>query len=251
VKALLKIAESTHTKTMPGGDKLDVYHMLSKMKGRPTEEVDLSSLSPSRSKRHGFSPKRLAAADTSYPIVIGPKGQLLDGRHRTLKMMGEGKVGRAIAYRASEGDVMGSLLAPGAKPMTLKALQKTAAGKKAVIIHGNPKWNDHPQESAKFYRDLERHLKSRGWSVSHDPGKPFTSPDKSAQLWVGFSRGAGRLKWAPPEIKTLAIGSGLPGAVSHPKDVSSLPENLGKAVRPDKWHYVFTPEMKAAIDKLG
>ena len=127
---------------------------------------------------------------------------------------------------------------------------KTATKRRAVIIHGNSKWNKHPRESARFYKQLERHLKSRGWSVSHDPGKPMTSPNKSAQLWVGFSRGADRLKWAPSGIKTLAIGSGLPGAIRHPKDVSSFPENLGKSMQPDKYHYVFTQEMKAAIDRI-
>jgi hypothetical protein len=78
---------------------------------------------------------------------------------------------------------------------------------RAVIIHGNPYYINSAEKDKyqRYYRDIERELKRAGYKdVVHDPGEDYTTPPK-ADLWVGHSRGAGRLRFAPPSTRTLDI----------------------------------------------
>lgn len=78
----------------------------------------------------------------------------------------------------------------------------------AVIIMGNPKYVDDPRVrdlAEAFYQEIKRILEKRGYRVELDPGEPYTSPDESAALWVGHSRGIDRLRFAGAKIKTMAL----------------------------------------------
>lgn len=122
---------------------------------------------------------------------------------------------------------------------------KTAEAKRtAVIVTGNPKYITNNPDAAKFYDALESHLQGRGYAVSRDPGEPHTSPPV-ADLWVGHSRGADRLRFAPEGTATIAVGSNREGAINHGRDdVSRAPGTK----TPPKSHYVLTHAMRDALD---
>lgn len=107
-----KEAESTHTKTMPGGEKLDIWKLVQALEGREPEEIRLEDIAPSRSRRHGFSPRRLEESDTAFPLIVDEKGRLLDGRHRALKLLEQGEE-TAQARRASGADILAAMAAEG------------------------------------------------------------------------------------------------------------------------------------------
>ena len=120
--------------------------------------------------------------------------------------------------------------------------------KKAIIIVGNQKFIKNNQQADDFYNQIKNFLEQNGCNVSFDLGEPFTKP-READIWVGHSRGADRLRFAPTRVKTLAIGSSSKGAINHPKDNTRSflgPSNL----IPNRYHYVFTEEMKQKILNL-
>lgn len=120
---------------------------------------------------------------------------------------------------------------------------KTSAKQTAVIITGNPKFIAENTEAESFYDQIQRHLENHGFRVSRDPGNDFTEPP-AADLWVGHSRGEGRLRFAPSGTRTVAIGVDVPGAVNHPDDV--LDGHItGKP--PPSAHYQLTDEMRNAM----
>ncbi len=110
----------------------------------------------------------------------------------------------------------------------------------AVIITGNPEHTRNNPRAQEFYRSLEAYLVKLGYKVRIDPGEPYTVPPL-ADLWVGHSRGAGRLMFAPKGTRTLALGTAE--GLHHPQDNSLRDFD---AV-PNDYHYVLTPEMKAAL----
>lgn len=112
----------------------------------------------------------------------------------------------------------------------------------AIIIKGNPRYIEGNRYAEAFYRELESFLTGLGYEVSFDPGEPYTTPPP-ADLWVGHSRGAGRLKFAPKGTRTLALGT-IEG-VYHPEDASVN----DFSIVPDKYHYMLTSEMKEALRK--
>lgn len=115
--------------------------------------------------------------------------------------------------------------------------------KTAIIIKGNPKFIKNND----FYQEIADYLTSKGFSVEFDNGEEYTIPPK-ADIWIGHSRGADRLKYAPKETKTIAFGSKLPNAINHPKDdVETSFHTISKS--PPEYHFVFTDEMKKAIDQ--
>lgn len=119
---------------------------------------------------------------------------------------------------------------------------KQASENSAVLITGNPKFiTDNPKADA-YYQAVEDYLKDQGYSVSRDPGEPYTEPDP-AQLWIGHSRGADRLRFAPEGTRTLAFGA--PGGVNHPDDTA-----LSSGDIPTDAHYEFTDDMRQAIADL-
>jgi len=113
----------------------------------------------------------------------------------------------------------------------------------AVIVKGNPKYITGNERADKFYNDLAGFVRTLGYSVSFDPGEPYTSPAK-ADLWIGHSRGCDRLRFAPKSTSTVALG--LPGnsnAINHPLD------RFDPVTGPNIFHYMLTNEMKEAISK--
>lgn len=124
---------------------------------------------------------------------------------------------------------------PGAK--------HAAAPRTAVIITGNPKFITDNPSADRFYGDIQRHLENHGYTVTRDPGADYTRPE-TADLWVGHSRGEGRLRFAPTGTRTVALGSSVPGAINHPDDV--LDGHI-TGVAPPAAHYILTDAMRAAL----
>jgi hypothetical protein len=115
----------------------------------------------------------------------------------------------------------------------------------AVIIKGNPKYIRSNPDADRFYEELSAHLRDNGYDVSFDAGKPYTTPPL-ADLWVGHSRGADRLRFAPETTQTVAIGS--PGGICHPEDnAQTLTAAPPKGYIPNKHHYTLTDEMRRAM----
>jgi superfamily II DNA or RNA helicase/RimJ/RimL family protein N-acetyltransferase len=132
-----------------------------------------------------------------------------------------------------------------------------APQRSAVIIKGNPAYIEGNQEADQFYGDLADALKERGFSVDFDAGTPFTSP-AAADLWVGHSRGADRLQYAPEGTATISLGP-----LEHERSRARHAETRARAEAlgvpypelpldertPVAEHYQITPAMLAAFDK--
>lgn len=153
------------------------------------------------------------------------------------------------------------------RPQTLNSLTKLSEElpkrKRAIIIKGNPKFTLDSNEAENFYNNIANHLGSRGYDISFDPGEPHTVPDETADLWIGHSRGADRLRFAKPTTATFDTSP-----YEHEKarihaleqlqlakalgfnSINELPDNL--RTTPPVEHYMFTPEMRDALDeKIG
>lgn len=118
--------------------------------------------------------------------------------------------------------------------------------KTAVIITGNPVYLDkYKVESDSFYGKLKNILEAKGYDVSTDPGAELTKP-KKADVWIGHSRGAGRLRYAPEGTLTIPIGSKLPGAVNHELD-RSINDLSPDAV--DINHFIIDRGMEGKINR--
>lgn len=90
----------------------------------------------------------------------------------------------------------------------------------AIIIKGNPKYIEDPQAKPMadaFYGAIEAILLAGGLRVEFDSGEPRTIPRAGAAAWLGHSRGADRLQYAPPGVLTLEIlaCAGPPLPCSH------------------------------------
>jgi len=136
--------------------------------------------------------------------------------------------------------------------------------KTAVIIHGNPYYVNGMFKSLgdKFYKDIEIFLYSLGFEeVTHDPGKPYTSP-KAADFWIGHSRGADRLRFAPQGTLAIPIGSDQPGAVNHPVDAAFMKVHktwldgrslmdipVEERLHSPKEHFILTSSMASEIKR--
>lgn len=125
--------------------------------------------------------------------------------------------------------------------------KKSTSKKTAIIITGNPKFIIGNERASAFYDELKEHLERNGYDVSFHAGEPHTSPPK-ANLWVGHSRGADRLRFAPKGTRTVALG--VFGGVSHPMDNTAMEkfdsQRHGNII-PNKFHYILTNEMKDAL----
>lgn len=113
------------------------------------------------------------------------------------------------------------------------------ANQTAVIVKGNPAYINNNPEADRFYNDLGSFMKSQHYDVSYDPGLPHTEPRK-ANVWLGHSRGADRLRWAPNGVNTIALGA--QGGINHPKDRAFMAGQV-----PNKYHFQLTDEMKQMI----
>ena len=112
--------------------------------------------------------------------------------------------------------------------------------KTAVIILGNPKYIKGNDDAINFYKELKGYLEGLGYIVTFDKGEPHTEPPM-ADLWVGHSRGADRLRFAPEGVKVLGIGATTGEGytvINHPKDSAVL------GGPPNQYHFTLTEEMK-------
>lgn len=82
---------------------------------------------------------------------------------------------------------------------------KSGSDVDAYVIKGNPEvmGKDIDKYNA-FYESVADVLKQKGLSVGFDDGLAHTLPP-GGKYWVGHSRGAGRLKYAPEGVKTLTL----------------------------------------------
>jgi len=113
-----------------------------------------------------------------------------------------------------------------------------------VIIRGNPKYH---KEAFTFYRDLEQFLIALDFYVSWDDGVEYTKPPK-ADVWIGYSRGIDRLRFACASTKTIGIGGIWDTSVNHPQD-NTIEIKSGK-ITPNKYHFILAKEMKKKKKKL-
>jgi len=116
----------THTKTMPGGEKIDIVKLVQLVNARHATPVSLQTLDASRSPKHGFSSKRYNAVDTAQPVIVDAEGRLMDGRHRVLRARDAG-MDSIMAHTATPEDVLAATLAA-----------KTASQAYAPVYHYAP-----------------------------------------------------------------------------------------------------------------
>jgi len=109
----------------------------------------------------------------------------------------------------------------------------------AVIIKGNPKFIKDNPVADDFYSSMKDYLEDIGYSVSMDPGKPYTSPE-TADLWVGHSRGIDRLRFAPDGVSTVKADNYQDWDMDNPNDYD-------EDGNPKSKHYELTTELKEAL----
>jgi len=114
----------------------------------------------------------------------------------------------------------------------------------AVIIKGNPKYLRMPKIkplAIAFYAEIKQLLIARGFRVTFDPGKEYTSPDKTAKAWIAHSRGIDRLRFAPKTVQTIALQT-----KDHTKTYKNHDE---RGV--DPLHYQLSDADRTAINDLS
>lgn len=116
---------------------------------------------------------------------------------------------------------------------------------KALIIKGNPIYLENNPLADTFYSHihaflLDLNIESTFISCFHIGEFP------NAEIWIGHSRGGYTLSKAPRETLCIAIGSSVEGAINHTKD-NVFTFWREKEKKPNKYHYVFTEEMKSFI----
>ena len=140
--------------------------------------------------------------------------------------------------------------------------KKAAKRKKAVIIKGNPYYLEQGPDTAgyaAYYKDIENELRSAGYDdVVYDRGEPMTLPPP-ADLWVGHSRGASRLRFAPKGTKTLNITEYEDGINEYKAKIlkemrkrgySSVAEfPVEERPRPGREHFTLTQRGRDALRK--
>lgn len=146
----------------------------------------------------------------------------------------------------------------------LSVLTAVPKSKSAVIIKGNPYYVEQGPDVdnySNYYREIEEELRKAGYDdISYDRGDDYTTP-KDADLWVGHSRGRGRLRLAPENTKTLALDDYEDGAEEYSLLVRKAMRELGygslqdfpveKRPRPGKGHYTVTDRMREALSKTS
>jgi len=139
---------------------------------------------------------------------------------------------------------------------------KNIASRSAIVIKGDPEDIEENDNADAFYNDIRDFLQELNFSVSFDAGLEHTSP-KTADLWIGHSRGADRLRFASPGI--CLIGLNTPQAaegddfpiinnvrdpLSHMKYVNGKLEDTESEKLNDRWHYLFTNVMKKRLKEI-
>ena len=128
---------------------------------------------------------------------------------------------------------------------------------KAVIVKGSPYYIDNNPKADAFYAELAELVRAQGYEPSFDAGEAYTTPDETAALWVGHSRGQSRLDFAPDHIKTLAIDQFEDRAEERRAENAKLMEAAGyknwgewpvedRPAPPDE-HYQVTDRLREAL----
>lgn len=117
----------------------------------------------------------------------------------------------------------------------------------AVVVKGNvDRMSDASKKLAnKLYLDIKSKLESQGYKVEFDEGLPNTLPRTDADVWLGFSRGADRLQYAPSNVKTYKIESGSIGKI-YSGDI----EQQRNANANDPLHFTLTDKDLKEISKM-
>lgn len=120
----------THTKTMPDNSVIDILKLIDLVKNREPQEILLDDLDAPRGKNKatGFSEKRYAAADTAYPLLVGPGNYLVDGRHRYFKLRDAGAT-KTKAHALTRDEIAAATLLQETKEATGDKLQRMWARK--------------------------------------------------------------------------------------------------------------------------
>lgn len=132
---------------------------------------------------------------------------------------------------------------------------------RAVIVKGNPHYVEGNPKADAFYKELADLVRSNGYEPSFDAGEPNTSPDESAALWVGHSRGQDRLRFAPKGVKTLAVDQFEHRAKERREENAKLMEAAGykswaewpveTRPAPADEHYQVTDDLRRALAELA
>tara|TARA_B100000929_G_scaffold222606_1_gene178923 strand:+ start:436 stop:840 length:405 start_codon:yes stop_codon:yes gene_type:complete len=116
---------------------------------------------------------------------------------------------------------------------------------KAIIVKGNPKFI-RSSLAKDYYSQIETFLLDNGVKeVSFDPGEDFTCPDRSADFYIGHSRGAGRIRCMKTGEEWRFLQFGDPDDIMHPKDREwHGQQGSSKPTSPPKEHFLFIDEQK-------
>jgi len=91
---------TTHTYSNATGS-YDVLELQKLLENEPCEEVLIADIKGvSKSRRSGFSKHRLLKTDTTFPVILDFDNNLIDGRHRIIKLMAEESLA-VLAKRAT------------------------------------------------------------------------------------------------------------------------------------------------------
>jgi hypothetical protein len=94
VKKILKGIQSEAEAWSPEDNKyvlVDVNKLHQVTKNRKSRSFKLKDIKGGTENSPGFSEERLKKTDTKFPILIDSKDEIVDGRHRKLKLMRQGK----------------------------------------------------------------------------------------------------------------------------------------------------------------
>ena len=131
----------------------------------------------------------------------------------------------------------------------------------ACIIKGNPDRMIGQEDLAKkYYNDIKEYLEYKGFIVIFDDGLPYTCPPiEDVSIWIGHSRGVGRIKCLSDDKKELFGKLGdLEGGINSEDKIWQLKMNkyFDKGVQPPKEeqppkdHFEFSREHKEEVDRI-
>lgn len=131
----------------------------------------------------------------------------------------------------------------------------------ACIIKGNPERMIGNEELAKnYYNDIKEYLEYHGFIVIFDEGLPHTCPPvDDVSIWIGHSRGVGRIICLQDDKKELFGKLGdLDGGINSEDKIWMLKMNKyfdkgiqpPKEEQPPKDHFEFSREHKEEVDRV-
>ncbi len=168
----------------------DIRALIGRLASQQRELVPLNALGPvSRSRRHGFSPvSRYPKADTQQPIILDSADQVLDGRHRILKLLDQGAQ-NVQAIRARPEDL---------QAVKLSSLQE-------LELQG---WQEQSRLVAQTVEALLPHLSTLVKAA--DDGQPVYWLPSANEIFVGDCPGPAWISIADLSMRKAANWQGVP-----------------------------------------